>query len=101
MFSTKRGPGTLVLLVVVVALVGLAGWDQLQRHVKPSATATRLIQSDIDADADADTNDPAAGLPVIIEGDSVGRAGGTMPKAAVPDSTRQPDQMPAGEVMTI
>lgn len=99
MLSTKPGPGTLALVVVVVALVGLAGWDQLRRHVKPPATATRLIQSD--ADADADTSDPGAGLPVIIEGDSVGRAGGTMPKAAAPDSTRQPDQMPAGEVMTI
>lgn len=99
MSSAKQGPGTLVLLVVVVALVGLAGWDQMRRHVKPPATATRLIQSD--ADAEADTNDPGAGLPVIIEGDSVGRAGSTMPKPAAADSTRQPDQMPAGEVMTI
>lgn len=94
MSEQKNGVGAVVIGVVAVGLVALVGLDQLRQHAKPAPPKPAVAEQ-------AEPLAPDNGLPVFIEGDSVGQPTLRVAPPAPADTSGALDQLPPGEVLTI
>lgn len=94
MSEQKNGVGAVVIGVVALGLVALVGMDQLRQHAKPTPPKPVVAEQ-------AEPLVPDNGLPVFIEGDSVGMPTQRVGPPAHADTSAAPDQLPPGEVLTI
>ena len=96
MSEQKNGLGMVALVVAAVGLVSFVGFDQMRQHARPAAARVEVAPQQA-----SPVEAPDDGLPVFIEGDSVGQPTLRVPPPAPPDSTGHMDQLPPGEVLTI
>lgn len=97
MSEQKNGVGAVVIGVVAVGLVALVGVDQMRQHAKPAPPKPGVAEHAEQADPLVPDN----GLPVFIEGDSVGQPTLRVAPPAPADTSGTLDQLPPGEVLTI